>query len=124
MNLRIFLLVRTNDVTGVSGNGIVAAGMEFPDGHVVMRWLVGEHRSSVTWDSMESLEKIHGHGGATRVVWLADVSRRRPDNRFGVDVRLVGPGVYGMFIPACWDRPEVRTISSYQLSFTAEDLLP
>jgi len=86
--INIFLLVRDEDETGVSGSGVVAAGLQFPDGHVVMRWLVGEHKSSVCWDSIESVKAIHGHNGKTRIVSLGDISQRPSDNQFGSYFRL------------------------------------
>lgn len=64
------MLRRAVDVTGVSGTGLVAGGQRFPDGHVALRWLVGEHRSTVAWDSIEAVQAIHGHDGATEVVML------------------------------------------------------
>lgn len=69
--MRTFTLERSKDVTGVSGTGTVAEGVEFSDGKVALRWVVGEHRSTVTWDSIESVEKIHGHNGATVIQWVA-----------------------------------------------------
>lgn len=66
--MRTFHLQRDEDVSGVSGTGIVAEGVEFSDGSVVIRW-AGEHRSTVVWPGIESVEAIHGHGGATRIVW-------------------------------------------------------
>lgn len=68
---RLFVLERDHDVTGVSGTGVVAEGVQFRDGTVALRWLTGEHRSTVMWDSIYSVEKIHGHDGKTRIVWDA-----------------------------------------------------
>jgi len=82
--ISVFLLVRDEDETGVSGEGVVAAGMEFPDGHVVMRWLVGDHRSSVCWESMHAVEKIHGHNGKTRVVRVGKLNPMAPDPQLNV----------------------------------------
>jgi hypothetical protein len=56
-------------VTGVSGTGTVAEGVEFSDGTVVLKWCVGDHRSTVFWDSITDVEAIHGHDGRTQVVW-------------------------------------------------------
>lgn len=66
---RTFVLYRTEDESGVSGTGIVAQGVRFADGTAAMRW-VSEHRSTAVYESMESLEAIHGHGGRTVVRWL------------------------------------------------------
>ena len=67
--MRTFTLERDEDVTGVSGVGVVAEGVQFSDGPVVIRWIVGEHRSTVVWPSIAAVEAIHGHEGRTRVVW-------------------------------------------------------
>lgn len=40
--MRRFVLVRHRDVTGVSGTGVVAYGVEFPDGAAAVRW-TSEH---------------------------------------------------------------------------------
>jgi hypothetical protein len=66
---RRFYLDRDTDVTGASGTGRVADGVLWPDGTVTIRWR-GEHQSTVNWDNLESAERVHGHGGATRIVWL------------------------------------------------------
>lgn len=65
---RLFELHRDRDVSGVTGTGVVADGAEFPDGTVVVRWR-GEHTSTVVWPSLDDALAIHGHDGATRVVW-------------------------------------------------------
>jgi hypothetical protein len=60
---------RDTDVTGVSGTGLVAEGMQFSDGATVIHWL-GDHPSTVVWPDISHVEAIHGHSGATRIVWL------------------------------------------------------
>ena len=65
---RTFLLVRTEDVSGVSGEGIVAEGIEFHDGQVVMSWF-GVHHSLEIHPCIEKIETLHGHGGKSKVVW-------------------------------------------------------
>lgn len=65
----IFKLVRDEDLTGISGTGLIAWGVEFPDGKVVMRW-TGEIAQTSIWENIDELEAIHGHEGKTRVVWL------------------------------------------------------
>ena len=75
---RRFVLSRDHDPSGVSGTGVVAEGMEFSDGVVALRWIVPQgqpghgYPTSVVFHDrgMESVERIHGHSGATRVVWL------------------------------------------------------
>lgn len=66
---RLFALHRRTDVTGVSGTGTVAYGAQFADGTVAVRWL-GDKPSLVVWKSIHDALAVHGHDGATRVVWL------------------------------------------------------
>jgi hypothetical protein len=37
--MRLFVLERTEDVTGTSGVGVVAEGVEFSNGQVVVHWI-------------------------------------------------------------------------------------
>ena len=50
MTARTFELHRDRDVSGVSGVGVVADGVAFPDGLSVVRWR-GERQSTVVWPS-------------------------------------------------------------------------
>jgi hypothetical protein len=61
-------LERREDVSGVSGTGTVAYGVEFPDGSIVLRWDTVV-RSTVFYDSLADVEAITGHGGRTVVVF-------------------------------------------------------
>ncbi|MFF8290450.1 hypothetical protein ACF068_14645 [Streptomyces sp. NPDC016309] len=70
---RRFYLQRHTDVTGVSGTGRVADGVLWPDGSADVRWR-GERPSAVHWDRFADAEAVHGHGGATQIVWLDNVS--------------------------------------------------
>ena len=65
---RRFFLDRDLDVSGVSGTGIVAEGIQFSDGVCVVRWL-SERRSTVVWSDIEDVVFIHGHDGKTQIVW-------------------------------------------------------
>lgn len=71
---RRFYLQRDNDVTGASGTGRVADGVRWPDGTVTVRWR-GPRPSTVHWDRLSDAVAVHGHGGATQLVWL-DPDRR------------------------------------------------
>lgn len=67
---RRFQLQRSEDVSGVSGTGVVADGCQFPDGVCVVHWR-GEHRSTVVWTAgIRAVEAVHGHEGRTRIVWV------------------------------------------------------
>jgi len=70
--MRRFELHRDEDVSGVSGTGIVAEGVAFSaGGPVALRW-TSEWPTSVVFHDrgVESLEAVHGHNGRTRIVWL------------------------------------------------------
>jgi hypothetical protein len=62
-----FYLRRLKDESGVSGTGIVAVGVIFPNGRCVLSWLT-EHTSTAVYDDIHQLTKIHGHDGKTLVV--------------------------------------------------------
>lgn len=67
--MRRFHLVRLEDVTGVSGIGRVAEGVEFHDGRVEMSWFGPQHTSEGAPD-WQTIIAIHGHGGRTVIEWL------------------------------------------------------
>jgi hypothetical protein len=76
--LRGFSILRTTDLTGVSGTGVVAEGVVFNDGTAELRWVVkakladGSMRkiNSVTmFADWRDVALLHGHGGASSLVW-------------------------------------------------------
>lgn len=67
--MRRFFLDRQLDASGVSGRGRVAEGCEFDNGWCALTWMTG--KATLAWySSIEELESIHGHGGATRITWV------------------------------------------------------
>jgi hypothetical protein len=67
---RRFQLVRHVDVSGVSGTGVVAEGVEWTDGTVALHW-GGRYPTTTVWtDGIDALLTIHGHNGATTINWL------------------------------------------------------
>lgn len=75
--MRRFQLERDEDVSDVSGVGVVAQGVEFDDGSCAMRWLSTIPTTTV-YASTADVVTIHGHGGLTRLVWLDDAARPQP----------------------------------------------
>jgi hypothetical protein len=67
--MRRFHLVRNKDISGVSGTGVVAEGIEFHDGQIAMSWF-GQFHTLVVAPNEETVIKIHGHEGATEIKWL------------------------------------------------------
>lgn len=68
---RRFEIIRTADVTGVSGTGVVADGCQFPAGSVAICWR-GTHSSTVIWRCIEDALHVHGHAANTQIRWLDD----------------------------------------------------
>lgn len=69
VTMRRFVLLRAKDVSGTSGTGVVAEGVEFSDGRCSI------HRISQlgcvgNYDCMKALLAIHGHDGATTIEWI------------------------------------------------------
>jgi hypothetical protein len=77
MTARRFRLIRHHDVSGVSGTGPVAEGVQFTDAAVALRWY-GDYPTTTVWDSIESVIAIHGHHGATEVEWYDPGTERVP----------------------------------------------
>lgn len=65
--MRNFIFYRTEDVSGVSGTGVVAEVVQFDSGKVAVSFLL--HTAGVpnviVYDSLEDAIRIHGHGGKT-----------------------------------------------------------
>jgi len=75
-DMRIGHLERDRDCSGISGCGRVAEVALFSDGSVAVHWL-GNHPSTTVYLDLEAVIHVHGHGGATRVVW--DVKEITPE---------------------------------------------
>lgn len=75
--MQCFTLHRCEDETGVSGTGVVAWGIQWPDGSVSLRWL-GITPSFVNYEGVDGsavrqaihhVQRVHGHNGKTVVRW-------------------------------------------------------
>jgi hypothetical protein len=70
--MRQFYLERTEDVSGVSGTGRVAVGVQLPSGKGVLEWCVeGIEPTIAIYDNIGVVERVHGHKGKTLVRWTA-----------------------------------------------------
>lgn len=67
--MRRFKLHRDQDTSGMSGTGVVVEGVEFTNGQVAYQWLT-TWRTTTIADSIEVVERVHGHDGKTRIVWV------------------------------------------------------
>ena len=85
---RRFELVRDEDVSGTSGTGVVAVGVEYPDGAVHMQWRNAVNDDLETDsngcafkpapDGLAATKEIHGHDGRTSVRFLDETE---PDTK-------------------------------------------
>lgn len=70
--MRRFYFDRQTDVSGTSGTGAVVEGVQFSDGSVYLRWMT--HLTSwAHYRSIEECIEIHGHDGATNLVWVDEM---------------------------------------------------
>lgn len=67
---RLFILERDVDLSGSSGTGRIAEGVQFSDGQAVIHWTTDGPNATGFYASIEDVERIHGHGGTTRIVLL------------------------------------------------------
>jgi len=67
--MRRFVLVREADVSGTSGTGVVAEGVEFSNGQVVVHWL-SQLESIEVAGNLKVVEQLHGHEGKTTIKWV------------------------------------------------------
>lgn len=74
-----FHLYRHHDVSGISGTGFVASGIQFADGTIALRWL-GDRPATAVWDSLADVVATHGHNGSTSVIWLDRPPATIPDS--------------------------------------------
>lgn len=72
--MRTFKLIRKLDVSGVSGTGQVAEGVEFENGQVALHWL-SQYDTIGIYSNISNVRKIHGHGAATEVVFDDEAGR-------------------------------------------------
>jgi hypothetical protein len=72
--MRTFILIRDEDVSGISGTGAVAEGVEFGDGGVVVRWFkrpgAAPEPTTVIHPNLENVMVLHSHDGKTRLEWV------------------------------------------------------
>ena len=73
MTFRRFKLVRTTDITGISGTGEIAVGVQWPDQSATLFWLKTE--TNGYYKSLDQLQQIHCYNDASgqpnaRVEWI------------------------------------------------------
>lgn len=74
--LVLFQLYRHEDESGVSGDGVVAYGIRFPEPNssVVLGWVTTQGlTSTAVYDDLDTVERIHGHGGKTELIVMDSI---------------------------------------------------
>ena len=67
--LRWYALIRDDDVSGVSGTGLVCEVARFSDGHAALHWVDSKYPWTTPCpEGVDAIVEIHGHGGRTRLV--------------------------------------------------------
>ena len=67
--MRRFVLIRVEDLTGVSGTGEVAEGTVFSSGLAVIHWLREPYAMGV-YQTLEDVISVHGHEGRTQLQFI------------------------------------------------------
>ena len=67
--MRRFMLIRVEDLTGVSGTGVVAEGTVFSSGLAVIHWL-REPCAMGVYQSLGDVITVHGHEGRTQLQFI------------------------------------------------------
>lgn len=92
MKLKLFILDRQIDESGVSGTGVVAYGIIFPNGWCALSW-ASEHSCVGVYPNIETLLHVHGHTGKTYCLQVMEydhelagrlITNRLQDNFEGV----------------------------------------
>ena len=71
--MKRFYLKRNADISGVSGTGNIAEGCQFDNGWCALVWLTNSTDADEVHSFYRSIDRvvaIHGHDGATQVVWV------------------------------------------------------
>lgn len=67
--MRRFVLIRVEDLTGVSGTGEVAEGTVFSSGLTVIHWLREPYAMGV-YQTLEDVMTVHGHEDRTQLQFI------------------------------------------------------
>lgn len=64
-----YALIRDEDVSKVSGEGLICEVAQFSDGHAAVHWIGSKYPWTTPCpEGVDAVVDIHGHGGKTRLV--------------------------------------------------------
>ena len=70
--MRIFHLHRTEDISGNTGNGVVAEGVVLSNGKAVVSFYPSPQMqvsSVIIYDNIAEAEAVHAHGGRAKLMF-------------------------------------------------------
>jgi hypothetical protein len=76
--IRRFHFTRTEDVSGVSGTGIVGEGCELTNGKIIFSWL-SNLGSVAVYDNVKTFLTVHGHEGKGKIEWIDPDPSEEPE---------------------------------------------
>ena len=78
--MKRFYLERLIDESGISGIGIIADGIMFSNGQVVLCWRTFTSSLGI-YQTLDDMIRIHGHNGKTIIQWIdsSEVSNMNND---------------------------------------------
>lgn len=90
-SIRRWIMVRNEDISGVSGTGLVAAGVEFATGGVAGSF-VSKYPGCFTYPSMSILQHVHSHEGAhdTKIIYVDNLDDEELEKVFELITRVAG----------------------------------
>jgi hypothetical protein len=97
--MKLFELRRIEDESGISGTGTVAQGVVFDNGWCALTWLT-KHTSVAFYTSVDEVVAIHGHGGKTEVVQIADCDGEKVSQLTGNYIQDECEGVNEGILPS------------------------
>ena len=72
---KVYLLVRKEDPSGISGTGVIAQAVEWSDGSGVLHWPENpaeeKPETTTVFASFKDIRKLHGHGDKTVLVKIS-----------------------------------------------------
>lgn len=71
--MKYFIMERFEDISKISGLGIIAEGIIWSDGTVAYRWL-SDIATTVIAENIETVEMLHGHDGKTKIRIITKLS--------------------------------------------------
>ncbi len=89
---RRWLMIRDEDISGMSGVGIVAEGVEFSNGWVAVTW-DSKFASVTIYQSISVAQTVHSHRGQhdTKIIFIDNLDEEEKDQLLEILERMKAP---------------------------------